>query len=48
MAQAVPWLAHPRVRSGPAGAWLNARGLRTTRGGVWPRASVLKLLGNRV
>ena len=34
--------------SGAIAAWLNARGLRTTRGGPWTRASVLKLLGNRV
>ncbi len=34
--------------SGSIAAWLNGRGLRTTRGGRWSRASILKLLGNRV
>ena len=37
-----------RQGSGAIAAWLNRRGLRTTRGGPWTRASVLKLLGNRV
>ncbi len=37
-----------KLGSGPIAAWLNARGLRTSRGGMWTRSSVLKLLGNRV
>jgi site-specific DNA recombinase len=34
--------------SGAIAEWLNDRGLRTTRGGLWTRSSVLKLLGSRV
>ena len=43
----VRYVTH-RQGSGPIAAWLNERDLRTTRGGPWTRASVLKLLGNRV
>jgi site-specific DNA recombinase len=37
-----------RLGSGPIATWLNERGLRTTRGQPWTRASVLRVLGNRV
>ena len=37
-----------RLGSGAIAAWLNQRGLRTTRGQPWTRASVLGVLGNRV
>ena len=37
-----------RQGSGAIADWLNARGLRTSRGGLWTRSSVLKLLANRV
>ena len=37
-----------RQGSGPIAAWLNGRGLRTNRGGLWSRASVLNVLANRV
>jgi len=37
-----------RQGSGAIAEWLNKRGLRTSRGGPWTRASVLKVLGNRV
>ncbi len=37
-----------RQGSGVIADWLNARGLRTSRGGLWTRSSVLKLLANRV
>ena len=51
-AQVVPDVFERYVKhhqgSGAIAEWLNQRGLRTTRGGLWTRASVLKLLGNRV
>lgn len=37
-----------RQGSGPIAAWLNGRGLRTNRGGLWSRAAVLTILANRV
>ena len=37
-----------RQGSGRIAEWLNGRGLRTNRGGLWSRASVLNLLANRV
>ena len=37
-----------RQGSGPIAEWLNERGLRTGRGGLWSRASVLHVLSNRV
>jgi site-specific DNA recombinase len=37
-----------RLGSGAIAAWLNERGIRTTRGQTWTRASVLGVVGNRV